>query len=59
MKPRVLVVDDEPEVLELVHFKLTGQGFDVIRAATGMEALTRARCESPQRNCAGLDAARP
>jgi DNA-binding response OmpR family regulator len=47
MKPRVLIVDDEPDVLELVDFKLSGAGFEVIRAADGIEALRRARCECP------------
>src|SRR5437588_3908900 len=47
MKPRVLIVDDEPEVLELIDFVLSGQGFEVIKAVTGLEALRRARCESP------------
>jgi two-component system, OmpR family, alkaline phosphatase synthesis response regulator PhoP len=47
MKPRVLIVDDEPDVLELVDFKLSGEGFEVVRAATGLEALRKARCESP------------
>ncbi|MEI6781219.1 MAG: response regulator [Verrucomicrobiota bacterium] len=47
MKPRVLIVDDEPDVLDLVDFKLAGQGFEVLRAATGLEALRKARCESP------------
>jgi DNA-binding response OmpR family regulator len=48
MKPRVLIVDDEPDVLELVDFKLSGEGFEVLRAANGLEALSKARCESPQ-----------
>lgn len=48
MKPRVLIVDDEPDVLELVDFRLSGEGFDVVRAITGLEALSKARCESPQ-----------
>ena len=48
MKPRVLIVDDEPDVLELVDFVLSGEGFEVIRAANGLEALSKARCESPQ-----------
>jgi two-component system, OmpR family, alkaline phosphatase synthesis response regulator PhoP len=48
MNRRVLIVDDEPDVLELVEFKLTGQGFDVIRAATGTEALHKARCDTPE-----------
>jgi DNA-binding response OmpR family regulator len=47
MKARVLIVDDEPDVLELVDFKLSGQGYEVIRAANGLEALRKARCESP------------
>ena len=47
MKPRVLIVDDEPDVLELVDFRLSGEGFEVVRAANGLEALSKARCESP------------
>jgi DNA-binding response OmpR family regulator len=47
MKPKVLIVDDEPDVLELVDFKLSGQGFEVVRAVCGLEALRKARCESP------------
>jgi DNA-binding response OmpR family regulator len=48
MKPRVLIVDDEPDVLELVDFRLASEGFEVVRAANGLEALSKARCESPQ-----------
>jgi DNA-binding response OmpR family regulator len=48
MKPRVLIVDDEPDVLELVDFKLSGEGFEVLKAANGLEALCKARCDSPQ-----------
>lgn len=47
MKPRVLIVDDEPDVLELVDFKLSSQGYDVVKAASGLEALHKARSESP------------
>ena len=47
MKPRVLIVDDEPDVLELVDYKLSGAGFDVLRAASGIEGLRKARCEGP------------
>jgi DNA-binding response OmpR family regulator len=32
----------------LVDFKLSGEGFEVVRAANGLEALSKARCESPQ-----------
>lgn len=47
MKPRVLVVDDEPEYLQLVEFNLAGQGFEVVRAVNGLQALHKARCEMP------------
>ena len=47
MKARVLIVDDEPEFLELIEFKLASQGFDVLCATNGMEALRKARCEAP------------
>ena len=47
MKPRVLIVDDEPDILDLVDFKLSGEGFEVLRAASGLEALSKARCELP------------
>jgi DNA-binding response OmpR family regulator len=48
MKPRVLLVDDEPDVLELLDFKLSRSGYDVLRAANGLEGLRRARCDSPE-----------
>jgi DNA-binding response OmpR family regulator len=47
MKARVLIVDDEPDVLDLVDFKLSASGFDVLRADTGVEALRKARTEAP------------
>jgi DNA-binding response OmpR family regulator len=47
MKPRVLIVDDEPDVLELVDFKLSSEGFEVMKAANGLEGLHKARCENP------------
>jgi two-component system KDP operon response regulator KdpE len=36
---RVLVVDDEPAILRVVHTNLSGHGFRVDTAATGHEAL--------------------
>lgn len=45
--PRVLVVDDEPNIVDLVRMALRFQGFDVITAATGREALERATADRP------------
>jgi DNA-binding response OmpR family regulator len=47
MKSRVLVVDDESDFIELVKYNLEGQGFDVLTAIDGMEALNIARRELP------------
>jgi two-component system phosphate regulon response regulator PhoB len=38
-KGRVLVVDDEEDILELVRFNLAAEGYEVKTAATGEEAL--------------------
>jgi two-component system phosphate regulon response regulator PhoB len=48
MKNKILVVDDEPDSVELVEFNLKGAGYDVITAADGQEALKKARGVLPQ-----------
>jgi two-component system phosphate regulon response regulator PhoB len=45
---RVLVVDDEPDLLELVRFNLSQAGFSVDTASTGMEAMEALRRSPPQ-----------
>ena len=47
MKPKVLVVDDEPDALELVAFNLKAAGMEVTTAADGNEALKKARASLP------------
>jgi DNA-binding response OmpR family regulator len=41
------VVDDEPDIVELVAFNLEAEGYEVITATDGMEALNRARATLP------------
>jgi DNA-binding response OmpR family regulator len=43
MKPRILVVDDEPETIELAEFNLRQAGYDVATAGDGAEALKKAK----------------
>ncbi|MFD3507284.1 response regulator transcription factor [Nocardia sp. NPDC058666] len=45
---RVLVVDDEPMIVELLAVSLRYQGFEVATAADGAQALDRARTFRPQ-----------
>ncbi len=47
VKSRILVVDDEPEAVELVEFNLKQSGYAVITAADGAEALKKARSQTP------------
>ncbi len=47
MKPKILVVDDEPDALELIGFNLEKAGFEVATAEDGAEALRKARELAP------------
>jgi two-component system phosphate regulon response regulator PhoB len=46
-KPKVLVVDDEPDAVELIEFNLKSNGYEVVTAADGEEALAKARAVLP------------
>jgi two-component system, OmpR family, KDP operon response regulator KdpE len=46
--PRVLVVDDEPQILRALETTLRGAGYAVETAATGEEALTKAAAHPPE-----------
>jgi DNA-binding response OmpR family regulator len=43
----ILVVDDEPKIVELARDYLEHAGFAVVSASDGSEALTRARTDAP------------
>jgi len=44
---KVLVVDDEPHIVELVAYHLEREGFTVVTAADGVEALEKVEEEGP------------
>jgi two-component system alkaline phosphatase synthesis response regulator PhoP len=44
---KILVVDDEPDVASLLTLMLKSQGYDVIVARDGQEALEKARSQNP------------
>jgi len=44
---KILVVDDEKKIRELLDLRLTAEGFSVIQAADGEEAVAAARKHSP------------
>ena len=45
--PRILVVDDEKNILELVRFNLEREGYQVITSLDGVRGLELARSENP------------
>ncbi|MRS04719.1 response regulator, partial [bacterium] len=45
--PRALVVDDEVQMVSIVAYALETQGFEVIQAYDGMEALRKFEKEKP------------
>ena len=47
LKQKILIVDDEPEAVELVEFNLKQAGFDIATAADGDEALKKAKAQLP------------
>lgn len=47
MKPKILVVDDEPDALEVIGFKLKEAGYTPLTAADGQRAVELVREERP------------
>src|SRR6185369_8162417 len=47
MKEKILVVDDEPDALDLIQFNLKAAGYEVITADDGTEAIKKARTVQP------------
>jgi DNA-binding response OmpR family regulator len=47
MVPRILIVDDENDFIELLQYKLAGHGYDLIVANDGVHALSQARTMKP------------
>jgi len=46
-KPTILVVDDEPDIVELITYNLQGEGYCVLTASDGAEALEITKAQLP------------
>jgi len=44
---KILLVDDEPDILEIVGYNLSSEGYQVFTAKNGLEAITEAEKHSP------------
>ena len=47
-KSKILIVDDEEDILDLVHYNLTKEGYEVFKVTTGEEAIESARDNMPE-----------
>ena len=46
-KTKILIVDDSADIVEMMAKRLNAQGYDVITALNGQEALEKAAAEKP------------
>jgi two-component system alkaline phosphatase synthesis response regulator PhoP len=46
-KIKILLVDDEPDIIEFLGYNLKKEGFDVVTAHDGSGAIAKARAEHP------------
>ena len=46
-KFKILVVDDEPDIIEILQFNLENEGYQVFSAVNGKEALKLAEMHIP------------
>jgi diguanylate cyclase (GGDEF)-like protein len=46
-KPRILIVDDDADIRDILKLTLSGEDYEVIEAADGMEGLKMAQGKSP------------
>jgi len=47
MEARILIVDDKTDIVETVSFCFAQEGFEILKAFDGQEALDVARREQP------------
>ncbi|MDG1673184.1 MAG: response regulator transcription factor [Flavobacteriaceae bacterium] len=45
---KILLVDDEPDILEIISYNLSAQGYNVFTANNGLQAIKKAKKEQPQ-----------
>ncbi len=47
MARKILIVDDEPDIVEILYKRLSKEGYEVVTAVDGQEALVRVQENDP------------
>ncbi len=45
---KILVIDDEPGIIDIVETNLIGEGFEVLSASDGKEGLAKIKSDNPE-----------
>ena len=45
---KILLVDDEPDILEILSYNLSAEGYEIITASNGVQAVKKAKKHQPQ-----------
>ncbi|MGB3235803.1 MAG: response regulator, partial [Ferruginibacter sp.] len=48
MANKILIADDEPDILEILQYNLRAEGYEVFTAKNGNEAIEVAKINNPQ-----------
>ena len=48
MPHKILIVDDDPDFLQIVEFQLKKRGYQIVTASNGEEGLEKAYSENPE-----------
>ncbi len=46
-KPKILIIEDERSLIDIMSYNLTNEGFEVLAASDGLEGLRRAQSSAP------------
>ncbi|MFC1508101.1 PleD family two-component system response regulator [Candidatus Omnitrophota bacterium] len=47
MRKKIMMIDDEPDLIKVVHVRLAGIGYDFVSAENGIEGLGKVTKEKP------------
>jgi two-component system alkaline phosphatase synthesis response regulator PhoP len=47
VKGKILIADDEPDIVEIIRYNLTKEGYEIVTANNGDDAIQKAKLSQP------------